>query len=96
MNKQASIHCEKDRLQVAGEINFVTAVSLWQESLPLLAKSNELIFNFSQVTTSNSAALALLLEWLKYAKQNNKSISFEQLPEQLVSIAKVAGLTNLI
>ncbi len=92
----AGIILRNDSFLVSGDINFASAVSLWNDSLPLLSKSKELIFDFSGVIHANSSALALLIEWIKYAKQNNKSISFIKLPEQLRSIAAVGGIDKLL
>lgn len=92
----ANIAFENNNLLVSGDINFVSAASLWNDSLPLLSKAKELIFDFSGVTHANSAALALLIEWIKYAKQTNKSISFIKLPDQLRSIAAVGGVDKLL
>lgn len=96
MSLIAKIALDNDSLVVSGDINFETAVGLWDESLPLLSNCKQLSFDFSQVKSVNSAALALLLEWLKYAKEQNKLVSFNQLPQQLFSIAKVAGVEKLL
>ena len=95
-NTKAKISCENGCVKVSGELNFATVVDLWNESLAYLDKESELKFDFAGVTQANSAALALLLEWVKLAKQRGKSISFYQLPEQLQSIAKVSGVSQLV
>jgi phospholipid transport system transporter-binding protein len=94
-NPKAKINCENGCIQVSGALNFATVSDLWNESLAYLNKESELKFDFAGVTQANSAALALLLEWVKFAKQRGKSISFYQLPEQLQSIAKVSGVGGL-
>lgn len=96
MNGKASINLEHDRLLVSGEIDFGTAVSLWNQSLPLLAQCKTLSFDFSNVVASNSAALALLIEWIKYANRKSKSITFQQIPPQIRSIAAMAGIDALL
>lgn len=95
-NGKASIKLDNERLLVSGDMNYITVVGLWDESLPLLARVKQLILDLSAVTTVNSAALALMLEWLKYAKREGKSILFQNLPTQLKSIAVVAGIDNLL
>lgn len=96
INNKASITLKSDCLQVSGEIDFATAVSLWNESLPLLAQCKTLSFDFSNVNKANSAALALLLEWIKYASSKQKQIIFQHLPAQLMSVAKVAGIEGAL
>lgn len=95
MNGTASINQNNDRLLVSGQLDFGTVVGLWNTSLPLLSKNQKLIFDLAQVTSADSSALALLLEWLKYADRERKEISFQNIPAQLQSIADVSGIGKL-
>jgi len=96
MSKHATIQYQNDSLEISGELNFRTAVSLWRESLPLIQQRSDLHFDFSKVKSSNSAGLALILEWLKYAKQAQKNIQFTHVPTQLHSIIAVAGIGRML
>lgn len=96
MQSQATITLDHNCLLISGEINFTTAAALWMKSLPLLAQCKNLLFDFSKVTSINSAALALLLEWIKYAKKVSKPIAFRNVSLQLQSIATVAGICSLL
>ncbi len=81
---------------VSGELNFLTVVNLWQDSLPLLNGKNDLTFDLSRVTAANSAALALLLEWQKFANVMRKTILFQNIPASISSIASVAGIDAIL
>jgi phospholipid transport system transporter-binding protein len=96
MTLQAAIKEQEGCLIVSGDLNFFTVVELWNSSLPLLLNKTSLTFDFSDVTSTNSAGLALLLEWLRYAKRHAQSISFDHMPSQLASIASVAGVTKML
>jgi len=96
MKAAATIIDEKNRLVVSGELNFETIVALWKQSLPLLARYPRIDIDLSKVTASNSAGLALLLEWLKYGKRQNKVVTFSEMPAQLRSIASVAGVDLML
>jgi phospholipid transport system transporter-binding protein len=96
MSKHATIQYQNDSLVVTGELNFRTAVTLWQDSLPLIKQHPDLHFDFSAVQSSNSAGLALILEWIKYAKLTQKSIQFSHIPPQLHSIIAVASLGKIL
>jgi phospholipid transport system transporter-binding protein len=61
----------------------------------LLAKHDILKFDFAKINSVNSAGLALLLEWRRYATLKRKTITFSNMPDQLVSIATVAGVSDL-
>lgn len=92
----ANAYLTDDCLTVSGELNFATVVHLWNESLPLLAKHQVLQIDLSRVTSANSAALALLLEWLKYARDEKKTITFQNMPPQIQSIASMAGIDKIL
>jgi phospholipid transport system transporter-binding protein len=92
----ASVTLEHNRLMVSGDLNFATVPELSTQSLPLLAQCSALQFDLSRVTSSNSAGLALLLEWLKYAKKTAKTISFAELPKTLMQIALAAGVDKML
>jgi phospholipid transport system transporter-binding protein len=96
MLTHANIVEDQDCLVVSGSLNFATVVPLWNASLSLLIKKSFLRFDLSKIVSSNSAGLALLLEWLRYAKEKRKSITFENMPSQLLSIAVVAGIDKIL
>jgi phospholipid transport system transporter-binding protein len=96
MLEAAAISYDNNRIYIKGELNFVSVVDVWINSLPLLDQCVRLSFDLSQVTAANSAALALLLEWIKYAKHHNKAIQFDHIPAQLLSIATVSGIETML
>lgn len=92
----ADITLEENTLFILGDINFHTAEKLWEKSLPLLSKLEELNFNLSRVHSVNSSALALVLEWIKYAREQGKKIHFHHLTKEIVTLAKVAKIESLL
>jgi len=92
----SNITYKNNCLALSGPLDFDTVMDLWRSSLPLLAERSELTFDLSSVSNSNSAGLALLLEWVKYAKNSNKRIHFKNIPSQLLSIAAVSGIDKII
>lgn len=92
----AEIALKEGRLMVSGDLDFSTVPNLSEQSAPLLAQCKQLQFDLSAVHSANSAGLALLLEWLKYAKTSAKAISFMNVPEKLLQIAAVAGVDKMI
>jgi|SRR5688572_23435871 len=81
---------------IVGEINFETAPFLWQESLPVLETETLLQFDFSKVTATNSAGLALMFAWMKYARGKGKKIVFSNLPSGILAMAGVGGVLSLL
>lgn len=96
MQKYADITIENTTCLVSGELSFANVMSVYEKSLSYLLSSGELNFNFSQVKSSDSAGLALILEWNKFAKLNNKAIRFSNIPPHLISLAKAADIDEVI
>lgn len=91
-----NIVLENDRLIVSGDLDFASVVTIWNASLPLIKSCKTLQFDFGKVTSVKSAAIALVVAWIKLAKCNNKPISLNHLPEQLMSIANVCSVHALL
>ena len=88
----SAIQLDNGCLKVSGILDFESVVSIWQNSLPLMASCSALQFDFSGITFTKSAGLALIIEWKKWAHLHNKSIVFNHVPAQLISIAEVSGV----
>ena len=96
MTEIATLTMQSDnRLALSGDLTFVTVPEIWKQSLVLFSTIPELNFDLTEVKSSNSAGLALLIEWLKYAKTQNKKISFQHVPTQLKSLIQAAGVEKL-
>lgn len=92
MTYAAVIKYENDCLRIAGDLNFLTVPKLSAQSSVLLEQCRQLHFDLKKIHSSNSAALALIIEWIQYAKRTNKPISFSNVPAQLVAIAAAVGI----
>lgn len=83
--------------RVAGGINFSSVVALRPQGERLIDQvQSELRFDFSAVTQTTTAALSLLLCWRRYAAQQQRSIRFVNLPQELHSMAAVSDLELLL
>jgi phospholipid transport system transporter-binding protein len=89
---KAHAYCEGNQCFVTGDLDFSTVEKLWKESLPLLAQLREIKFDLSKVTSANSAGITLLIEWLKYADREKKSVSFANIPATIMSLAAISGV----
>ena len=86
---------------ISGCLNFSTVPDLMNQVnviLPSLsAKENSsLIFDFSEITECNSAALAWMLESVERARLKDLALQFENLPATLLTIAKAYGVEEEI
>lgn len=96
MQKNADITFQNNQFFISGDLNFSNVMSVYEKSLPQLNQSPECHFNFSQLTSSDSSGIALIIEWVKLAKRHHKPIKFVQLSQDLMSLAKAARLDTLI
>jgi len=48
------------------------------------------------VTRSDSAGLALLIEWLRESERYGKSVTFLNMPAQMQSISRLCGLDGIL
>ena len=83
---------ETGHFKMTGRLDFETVPLVWEKSLALFKSCNSLDIDFSAVTHSNSAGLALLIEWMRSARSNKQPIAFHHLPVQMQEIAKVCGV----
>lgn len=91
------ITVNKDNLiQVNGALNFAVVTKLRREGIRLIAKNEQSRFDLQNIQAEDSAGLALLVAWVKYAHKSNKEISFVNVPEQLLAIIKLCGLDELL
>lgn len=83
--------------KVTGELNFSTAPELYAEAAWIVASdSSKLTVNLSGVTRADSAGLSLLLSWMRRAQANKRQLSFTHVPNQLLNIARVSGVADLL
>ncbi|MCW8932356.1 MAG: STAS domain-containing protein, partial [Gammaproteobacteria bacterium] len=52
--------------------------------------------DLAQLERSDSSGLALLVEWYREAEQEDKTISFFNLPAQMYEIARISGLNEIL
>ena len=84
------------RVEIHGELNFASVALLWNASRECLGEGDALDIDLSHVERSDSAGLALLVECLRHARQSGKTIRFFNIPAQMLAIARVSGLDQVL
>lgn len=85
--------------RLSGELGFNTAAALWDDIAPLLAADagrDAWQVDLAAVERADSAGVALLLEWLREARRRGVSLHLASLPAQMLAIARVSGLEQLL
>lgn len=83
-------------VELSGHLDFTNVAKLFEDSKRIFKGKKELTFDLKGLLKSNSAGLALLLEWLSFAAKTGCIISFINLPKQLLEIAVVSGLDDVL
>lgn len=91
-----NLDASSKQILISGELTFATVNSLLTEVKSLVASQSSLDVDLSDVTRSDSAGLALLVHWMRAAKQAKKSLVFHQIPAQMMAIASASGLDELL
>ena len=82
---------------IKGEINFANVVKIEHQGHALIKTTpQKVIFDLQHVTIDDNAVMALLTSWVRYAKHTNKIIGFANLPKQILDMAKVSDLAEIL
>lgn len=94
---KADIRLYGNRLQISGELTFATVTSVLKQSQPLFQKAgDEIEVELGGVVRADSAGLAMLIEWMRRAAAEGRSITFLHLPEQMRAIAEASDLDSVL
>ena len=88
-------------IELIGELNHQNVPSLLRKSDDMIVnndtnQSSNLVINLNAVSRSDSAGVALLIEWTRQAKQFQKHIRFNNIPQQMHEIAEVTGVDKML
>jgi phospholipid transport system transporter-binding protein len=89
------IECNKGRCTLKGAVNLENALALREDGLRLFTEQ-ETTLDLSAVTEVDSAAISLLFEWRRAALAAKRSIRYVNLPDNLTSLAKLYGVTEIV
>jgi len=86
------------RVVVSGELTFATARDARQLGLLVLesSRADRIIVDCSGVTRADSAGLAVLLDWLAWARRKPRILTLEHLPPALLAIARISEVDGLL
>jgi len=90
-----------ETISLFGSLNFSTAKQALtavneQMALAPVGDAGARVIDLAGITHSNSAGLALLIEWLAQAQRTNRKITFTNIPDSLHQISAVCQVDSLI
>ena len=85
------------RFRVAGDLVHATVDRLLGEDALLFDDgAAQIEIDLSAVSHTTSAGLALMLEWLRQARARNVAIRFSHVPTQIIGIARLSQLEDIL
>ncbi len=94
---QAELHKTADGfIRLKGRLDNVSVSSVYDKSLRLFKDEPELKIDLSGVTHSNTAGAALLVEWLKEARDRDQNIHFVNTSEPMLKIVRMTNLERVL
>ena len=94
-----SAAAEGDVLRITGALDFETLPAVIAEAEKYVARAElppRLTIDLSGVTGVDSSAVALLLDWRRRAIERRVALEFAHLPENLLALARLYGVADLI
>ncbi|MDD1611513.1 MAG: STAS domain-containing protein [Methylococcaceae bacterium] len=76
---------------VDGDLTFATIDKHTAKSLNFLTTQKEITIDLAQVGNTDSAGLALMIEWIKFSRAKRTQLRFSNVPTQLLSLARLSG-----
>jgi len=85
-------------LSARGPLTFRTARRACEQGAAALANAAgaRLEIDCRGITASDSAGLAVLLEWLSVTKRAGRSLRYAQLPQGLAALARISDVEDLL
>jgi phospholipid transport system transporter-binding protein len=84
------------RFSLAGAMSFATADQILKESEKYFEEHTRLEVDLAGVTETDSAGLALLLEWITWANHTVREIRFLNTPDKVTAIARTTEVEGLL
>jgi phospholipid transport system transporter-binding protein len=79
-----------------GELGFNSVPSVLKHAGISMLGKQQVTVDLKGITRADSAGLALLVEWLRESQLAGNSIVFLNVPAQMLSIARVCGLDEIL
>jgi len=84
------------RFKVYGALNAETVTDLLKRSEAAFKGLGALDFDLAEVPEGDSAGLALLIEWIRRARQRQQQIRFKNVPAQIAALARISEVEDLL
>jgi phospholipid transport system transporter-binding protein len=84
------------RSRAIGSLHFTTVSALLTQGIEAINSGRADVIDLADVTASDSSGLALLIEWLSVAEAAGRVLKFENVPTQLLQLARLSDVEELL
>ena len=84
------------QFKLSGDVSFRTAESVLRASEDLFRADRDVHIDLSAISQTDSAGMALLLEWLSRANRAGVQLRFSSIPEKIKAIAVTAEIDDFL
>jgi len=84
------------QFSLSGRMSFDTAGQILRDSELMFEEHTLIEVDLSGVTHTDSAGLALILEWITWANHTVREIRFHDMPDKIDAIAKTTEVDHLL
>ena len=92
--------CDDGNFIVHGDLDWHSIINLWEDSDKLFAAKTPgdtpLQISLAQVNRCDSSGVALLVDWLRQARDHERELKFVNIPAQMQAIIRVTDLEELL
>jgi len=97
MEKGAVSWQDPDVLVVVGEVDLDSVVDVRKAGEKLIdGAGSSFLVDLGGLTSAHSVALSLLVRWMAYARQQEKTFEIRGMPAKLFDVARVSGMETIL
>ena len=85
-----------ERSFVKGVLHFTTVTALLGPGSEAITNGRAAVIDLAGVNDSDSSGLALLIEWLSVARAAKRNLRYENIPAQLLQLARLSDVEELL
>jgi anti-anti-sigma factor len=96
MTNKAEIRVDGNTIRLTGDLDFSNVMPLYRQSQALFQQSASSVrVDFSGLNSANSVVLALIVSWIRLARQQAKTIQLINISQDIMSLASASGLDKV-
>lgn len=95
MDYNLSINAQ-DILCVSGRIGLANVINACNRGKELIKTLSAVRVDLAGMEQADSSTLAMLIEWVRNAKVQNKDIVFLNMPQSMLDLGRVCGLDSVL